>query len=142
MDSHNPTLPLPGRMLFLCQDPALVSAQLDGQKLDQIQAGALRDDISTDEITPVAFMSHYDDALASYPYTGFKTQGQRPIGVDAIKQGGFSVVVAGNRYGKGSSREHSPMAEKLAGIKLVIARSFERLYRQNADNIEIGRAHV
>src|SRR3546814_4389644 len=71
-------------------------------------------------------MSHYDDALASYPYTGFKTQGQRPIGVDAIKQGGFSVVVAGNRYGKGSSREHSPMAEKLAGIKLVIARSFER----------------
>src|SRR3546814_18295060 len=80
-------------------------------------------------------MSHYDDALASYPYTGFKTQGQRPIGVDAIKQGGFSVVVAGNRYGKGSSREHSPMAEKLAGIKLVIARSFERLYRQNAVNI-------
>jgi 3-isopropylmalate/(R)-2-methylmalate dehydratase large subunit len=36
---------------------------------------------------------------------------------------------------KGSSREHSPAAEKLAGIKLVIAESFERIYRQNADNI-------
>ncbi|MCZ7153717.1 hypothetical protein NK280_24290 [Salmonella enterica] len=39
------------------------------------------------------------------------------------------MTVAGNRYGKGSSREHSPAAEKLAGIRLVIARSFERIYR-------------
>ena len=45
------------------------------------------------------------------------------------------MTVAGRRYGKGSSREHSPAAEKLAGIRLVIARSFERIYRQNADNI-------
>jgi 3-isopropylmalate/(R)-2-methylmalate dehydratase large subunit len=43
--------------------------------------------------------------------------------------------VAGRRYGKGSSREHSPTAEKLAGVQLVIAESFERIYRQNADNI-------
>ena len=43
--------------------------------------------------------------------------------------------MAGKRYGKGSSREHSPAAEKLAGIQLVIAESFERIYRQNADNI-------
>ena len=49
--------------------------------------------------------------------------------------GGFSVTVAGKRYGKGSSREHSPAAEKLAGIRLVVAESFERIYRQNADNI-------
>ncbi|MEP6826299.1 MAG: aconitase family protein, partial [Ramlibacter sp.] len=41
----------------------------------------------------------------------------------------------GRRYGKGSSREHSPAAEKLAGIRLVVAESFERIYRQNADNI-------
>ena len=52
-----------------------------------------------------------------------------------MRQGGFSVTVAGKRYGKGSSREHSPTAEKLAGIRLVIAESFERIYRQNADNI-------
>jgi len=42
-----------------------------------------------------------------------------------------TVVVAGQRYGKGSSREHSPAAEKLAGVRLVIAHSFERIYRQN-----------
>ena len=45
------------------------------------------------------------------------------------------MTVAGKRYGKGSSREHSPAAERLAGIRLVVAESFERIYRQNADNI-------
>ena len=45
------------------------------------------------------------------------------------------MLVAGRRYGKGSSREHSPTAEKMAGVQLVIAESFERIYRQNADNI-------
>ena len=99
------------------------------------QASPLRDDISTDEITPVAILSHYDDKLARYAHTGFKVGNELPIGVNAIFNSGIEVIVAGNRYGKGSSREHSPASEKLAGVKLVIARSFERLYRQNADNI-------
>jgi 3-isopropylmalate/(R)-2-methylmalate dehydratase large subunit len=98
-------------------------------------AGAPRDDVSTDEITPVAIMSHYDGRLARYPYTGFKADGTLPIGAGDVQAGGYDVTVAGRRYGKGSSREHSPAAEKLAGIKLVIAHSFERIYRQNADNI-------
>ena len=48
---------------------------------------------------------------------------------------GFEVVVAGSRYGKGSSREHSVVAERAAGVRLVLATSFERIYRQNADNL-------
>lgn len=98
-------------------------------------AGKLRDDVSTDEITPVHILSHYDDRLARFPYTGFRSGDQTPIGPGAVQAGGYQVTVAGRRYGKGSSREHSPAAEKLAGIRLVIAESFERIYRQNADNI-------
>ena len=124
-----------GRMLFLSAQPAFVTAQLAGQTLTLAQASPLRDDISTDEITPVAILSHYDDKLARYAHTGFKAGNELPIGVNAIRDAGISVIVGGNRYGKGSSREHSPAAEKLAGVKLVIAQSFERLYRQNADNI-------
>jgi len=60
-----------------------------------------------------------------------------PIGADAIRNGGFEVTVAGKRYGKGSSRESSPLAEKEAGIRLVVAENFERIYRQNCDNIGI-----
>lgn len=121
--------------MFLSRKADAINAQLRGAALSLPQAAPLRDDISTDEITPVAIMTHFDEALGRYPYTGFQVEGLRPIAVGAVKTAGFNVVVAGKRYGKGSSREHSPMAEKSAGIQLVIAESFERIYRQNADNI-------
>ncbi|WP_284617206.1 aconitase family protein [Aquabacterium humicola] len=128
-------LDLSGRILFLCEDPAKVQAQLAGERLSRDEAGRLRDDVSTDEITPVPILTHYDETLGRFPYTGFKAGDRRPIGAGDVRAGGFCVTVAGRRYGKGSSREHSPTAEKLAGIRLVIAESFERIYRQNADNI-------
>lgn len=123
------------RVLFLSEDPSLVARQLAGENLDRAQAGALRHDVSTDEITPVAIMSHYDARLARFTYTGLKCGDQLPLAAGALQAGGFAVTVAGRRYGKGSSREHSPAAERMAGIRLVIAESFERIYRQNADNI-------
>lgn len=132
-------LDLSGAILFLCNDPTTMAAQMAGQKTGQpltlAAVGTLRDDVSTDEITPVAILSHYGDTLARYPYTGFRAGSTQPIAINAVASGGFGVTVAGKRYGKGSSREHSPAAEKLAGIRLVIAESFERIYRQNADNI-------
>jgi 3-isopropylmalate/(R)-2-methylmalate dehydratase large subunit len=134
-DTSAATLPLSGRVLVLARDAAVVAAQLAGASFTLAQTGPLRDDISTDEITPVAILAHYDDRLGRYAYTGFTASGERPIAADAVRSGGFGVTVAGARYGKGSSREHSPAAEKLAGIRLVIAESFERIYRQNADNI-------
>ena len=123
------------RILFLSADARTMQRQLAGERLTLDEAGALRDDISTDEITPVHIMSHYDGRLARFPYTGFKAGSETPIAAGAVQAGNFAVTVGGARYGKGSSREHSPAAEKLAGVRLVIARSFERLYRQNADNI-------
>ena len=74
----------------------------------------LRDDVSTDEITPVAIMSHFDSKLAQFVYTGFRSGNASPIGRGDVLKGGFDVTVAGKRYGKGSSREHSPAAEKFA----------------------------
>jgi len=124
-----------GRALFLSADPALVRAQLAGRVLTQAEAGALRDDISTDEISPLPAMVHFDAALGRHAHTGFSAGGERPIGRDALQNAGIGVLVAGRRYGKGSSREHSPVAELSAGVRLVIAESFERIYRQNADNL-------
>ena len=129
------TLSLAGRMLVLSRAPEVMRRQLSGEDLSLAQAGALADDVSTDEITPVPILTHYDDKLGRYPYTGFNAGGERPFAPSSVREGGFKVTVGGKRYGKGSSREHSPAAEKLAGIRLVIAESFERIYRQNADNI-------
>ena len=129
------TLRLDGRLLFLSSDPLVMSRQLGGETLTLAQAGDLRNEISTDEITPVPRMTSYDERLGAFAYIGFKAGEQFPIQTGAVRAGGFAVTVAGERYGKGSSREHSPFAETLVGIRLVIARSFERIYRQNADNI-------
>lgn len=123
------------RVLFLAADPAVVTAQLEGRQLSPAEAGTLRDDISTDEVTPLPSLVYFDERLAEHAYTGLKSGDALPVGVGAVRRGGFSVVVAGARYGKGSSREHSPLAEKMAGVRLVIAESFERIYRQNADNV-------
>ncbi|UPG74588.1 aconitase family protein (plasmid) [Roseomonas gilardii subsp. gilardii] len=128
-------LDLPGRVLFLSGDPDLVTAQLLGRDLSRVEAGRLRDDVSTDEITPLPSLVHFDERLADHAYTGVKCGAVLPFRPGMARAGGFSVTVAGARYGKGSSREHSPLAETMAGIRLVIAESFERIYRQNADNL-------
>ena len=130
-----PVLELPGRLLFLSADADVVRRQLNGADLSLAAAAPLRDEISTDEITPVPTLVVFDERIGESAHIGFKAGAETPIGRGALKAGGFSVLVGGARYGKGSSREHSPLAEKAAGIRLVIAESFERIYRQNADNI-------
>ncbi|KML19707.1 MULTISPECIES: aconitase family protein [Burkholderia] len=129
------TVDVAGRILFLCDDPERVERQLGGVDLTEADAGPLRDDVSTDEITPMSVLTRFDERLGRFPYLGFRTGGRNPVGPDGVRAGGFRVTVAGHRYGKGSSREHSPLAEYRAGIRLVIAKSFERIYRQNADNL-------
>ena len=124
-----------GRLLFLSARPEAVRAQLAGERLLLAAAQPLRDEVSTDEIAPLPVMVHFDATLGRYPYLGFQAGGQAPIGRDAVRDAGIEVVVAGRRYGKGSSREHSVVAERSAGVRLVIAESFERIYRQNADNV-------
>jgi 3-isopropylmalate/(R)-2-methylmalate dehydratase large subunit len=128
-------LDLRPRFLFLSADPALVVAQLEGRAVSLDAAAPLRDDVSTDEITPLPVMVHFDATLGRYAHTGFKAGDELPIARDALRNLGINVIVAGKRYGKGSSREHSVVAERAAGIRLVIAESFERIYRQNADNV-------
>ncbi|MBT2323408.1 3-isopropylmalate dehydratase [Variovorax paradoxus] len=132
-----PAIRFAPRLLFLAAASKTVERCLRGEAPPLAEAMPLRDDISTDEITPLPILTHYDDKLGRHPYTGFKAGDHLPIGTDAIRTSGIEVVVAGKRYGKGSSREHSPAAEKLAGVRLVIAESFERIYRQNADNIAL-----
>ena len=59
-----------GRVLFLTEDPELVRLQLEGRDLEWTPAAKLRDDISTDEITPAYVCYHYDETLGEFPYVG------------------------------------------------------------------------
>jgi 3-isopropylmalate/(R)-2-methylmalate dehydratase large subunit len=133
-------LRLTGRILFLTEDPELIRRQLAGDDLpwDTKQPAnnpELRDDISTDEITPAHYCFYFDQTLGEIPYLGLKCGGVLPIGRGDVKQGEFVCSVSGKRRGKGSSREQSPYAEMAAGIQVVIAENIERIYKQNCQNL-------
>jgi 3-isopropylmalate/(R)-2-methylmalate dehydratase large subunit len=121
-----------GRVLFLTRDPALVREQLAGRELGFASAGELASDVSTDEMAPAWASYYFDERLAEYCLTGFRGGA---VERGALGAGGFDVLVAGDNFGCGSSRETAPYAQLLAGIRLVVARSFGRIYRQNAQNI-------
>ena len=95
----------------------------------------LRDDISTDEITPAHYCFYFDETLGEIPYAGLKCGDVMPIGRGDVKNGGFVCSVSGKRRGKGSSREQSPYAEMCAGIQVAIAENIERIYKQNCQNL-------
>jgi 3-isopropylmalate/(R)-2-methylmalate dehydratase large subunit len=126
-----------GRILFLAEDPGLIREQLAGKDLPWPAPIKLRDDISTDEITPAYICYYYDERLGEFPYLGLKAGLEFPIGRGAVKEGGFVAAVSGKRRGKGSSREQSPYAEMMAGIRLVIAENIERIYRENCQNLGV-----
>src|SRR5216110_2750667 len=128
---------LKGRILYLAEDPAFVRAQLEGNDPPWTPTTKLRDDISTDEITPAYICYYYDETLGEFPYLGLKCRDEFPITRGSVKQGGFVAAVSGKRRGKGSSREQSPYAEMCAGIQLVVAESIERIYRENCQNLGI-----
>src|SRR5690242_4386067 len=93
-----------GRILFLSSSAEAMRLQLNGATLTLNDCAPLRDNVSTDEITPVTVMMTYDERLGRYAYVGFRAGDTLPIGTDAVKNGGFEITVAGKRYGKGSSR--------------------------------------
>ena len=130
-----PTVRLRGRILFLTEDPDLVRRQLAGEDLEWDPSIPLRDDISTDEITPGWVCYHFDEKLGEYPYVGLLCGEERPIGRNDVRNGGFVCSVSGKRRGKGSSREASPYAERAAGLRVVIGENIERIYGENCANI-------
>ena len=133
---------LQGRILFLTEDPELIKRQLAGEDLpwdtkNPANNPKLRDDISTDEITPAHYCFYFDETLGEIPYLGLKCGSETPIGRGDVKRGGFVCALSGKRRGKGSSREQSPYAEMCAGIRLVIAENIERIYKQNCQNLGV-----
>ena len=137
VQKRSSTVRLSGRILFLTEDPELIRRQLAGEDLDWDPSIPLRDNISTDEITPAWVCYYYDEMLGQYPYVGLRCEGEQPIGKGDVIGGGFVAAVSGKRRGKGSSREASPYAERAAGIRIVIAENIERIYRENCENLGI-----
>ncbi len=86
------------------------------------------DNIDTDIIIPAQYLAHTDPATLG-------SHCMEPLAPDfskKVKSG--DIIVAGQNFGCGSSREHAPIAILALGIPLVIAKSFARIFYRNAFN--------
>ena len=86
-------------------------------------------DVDTDVIIPARYLNTTSETeLASHCMEDIDKSF-----VTEVKAG--DVIVAGDNFGCGSSREHAPIAIKASGVALVIANSFARIFYRNSINI-------
>ena len=92
-----------------------------------------RDNVSTDDITPASaqFSSMRSNmpAMAQYAFCRYDPDFSKRAQAD-----GKSFIVGGENYGQGSSREHAAITPMYLGVKMVIAKSFARIHKQNLIN--------
>ncbi|WP_020612437.1 3-isopropylmalate dehydratase small subunit [Sediminispirochaeta bajacaliforniensis] len=88
------------------------------------------DNVNTDEIIPARYLSTSDPAeLALYCMEDARSGFGRRDDLSG------SIMIAGENFGCGSSREHAPISIKASGIGCVIAKSFARIFLRNSFNI-------
>ena len=88
-----------------------------------------KDNVDTDVIIPARYLKSFDaKELASHAMVDID-----PTFASTVEKG--DIIVAGQNFGCGSSREHAPLCLKTAGVKCVIAKSFARIFYRNSINI-------
>jgi 3-isopropylmalate dehydratase small subunit len=86
-------------------------------------------DVNTDEIIPARYLDTSDPReLAAHCM-----EDADPAFVKKAKKG--DIIVGGDNFGCGSSREHAPISIKAFGVSCVVAKSFARIFYRNAINI-------
>jgi 3-isopropylmalate/(R)-2-methylmalate dehydratase small subunit len=87
------------------------------------------DHVDTDQIIPARYLNTTDPAeLAAHCMEDADADFPDKVGAG-------DIIVAGENFGCGSSREHAPLCLKHAGVGCVIAKSFARIFFRNAINI-------
>jgi 3-isopropylmalate/(R)-2-methylmalate dehydratase small subunit len=90
---------------------------------------AYGDNVDTDVIIPARYLNTSDaQELATHCMEDLD-----PTFIERVRPG--DIIVAGENFGCGSSREHAPLAIQASGISAVVAKSFARIFYRNAINI-------
>ncbi|WP_280563224.1 aconitate hydratase [Chromohalobacter sp. 48-RD10] len=107
-----------------------------GTQLDLPVLVKAGDDVSTDEIMPAGgevlpYRSNIPQ-IAEFSFRGV-VDGY----ADRARETGDHIVIGGENYGQGSSREHAAIAPRYLGLRVVIAKSFARIHHQNLVNFGV-----
>lgn len=87
------------------------------------------DNVNTDDITPSPYLAVTEpEELAKHAMENLN-----PSFAKEVRAG--DIIVAGKNFGCGSSREHAPIALKVSGLSLVVAKSFARIFYRNCINV-------
>jgi 3-isopropylmalate/(R)-2-methylmalate dehydratase large subunit len=120
---------LEGKILWLTEDSNTLAAQLRGDEVGALNHVSLHYGVNTDAMINGAActLGYTPQILGPYFLQNFK----ETVSKDDVKNGGYQVVVGGDAYGSGSSREVAVVAHQGAGIELVVAKSFQRIFQEN-----------
>ena len=124
-----------GRTIVVPETPPALRKNLDGQVL--LKCG---DKITTDHIMPAGTFLKLRSNVPEYAKVVFNcfnepgspTFAERALALKARGVGG--IIVAGESYGQGSSREHAALCPMYLGVRVVIAKTIERIHRANLIN--------
>jgi len=87
------------------------------------------DNVDTDVIIPARYLNTINqEELAAHCFEDLDADFKQKVKDSKI-------IIAGDNFGCGSSREHAPLSIKASGVKLIIAKTFARIFFRNAINI-------
>src|SRR5688572_6121538 len=123
---------LSGRVLWLTDDAEEIRKQIEGAARSAYvpsDAPKLHYGVNTDAMISGAActLGYTGEILGPYFLESFK----EVVAKGSVQDGGFQVAVGGDAYGSGSSREVAVVAHQGAGIELVVAKSFQRIFQEN-----------
>jgi aconitate hydratase len=105
-------------------------------RIEAVSVIKLGDNITTDDIIPGG--SNILKYIANIPkFAEFTFCYTDPTFVERIKKLDYSVIIGGENYGQGSSREHAAMLPMFFGTEVVFAKSFARIHKENLINYGI-----
>lgn len=90
------------------------------------------DDVDTDVIIPARYLKHGADPKVLREHA---MEDLDPDFLRKVEKEGRRIIVAGRNFGCGSSREQAPLALKYAGIEIILAEGFARIFFRNAINV-------
>jgi len=113
------------------------------EKIIKGKAFVLGDNIDTDQIIPAEHLVYsLSDPEESKKYGRYALSGV-PLKNSGLPDGGipfidgenyqskYNIIIGGSNFGCGSSREHAPFALQMAGVKVIVAESYARIFYRN-----------
>lgn len=119
---------LTGKILHLSTDPTLLRGQLDGGQ-PELEGAEYHFAVNTDAMISgrACTLGYTPEILGPWFLVNFR----EVVELDDVRGFGTQVIVGGQAYGSGSSREHAVVAHQGAGVELVVADSFQRIFQEN-----------